>query len=199
MAFRLRLDETDGDLAVAPLHDRAQFAPSKLSRRAVLALGASLALGLVLGSDADAAGLPPPRPAPGRSDVRASHDDGFVWPTNGEITTHFGEVGPYSPRGHKGLDIAAASGTPIVAAEEGRVKLAAATSDGYGIQVLIEHPDGTETRYAHLSRLAVQSGERVDRGQLIGSMGSTGYSTGPHLHFEVIQDGALRDPMKFLP
>lgn len=121
-----------------------------------------------------------------------------VWPTGGEITTYFGEVGPYSPRGHAGLDIAADSGTPILAADEGEVLKSFWNDEGYGGLIVIGHPSGYETWYGHLSRLGVEKGDHVARGELIGRMGSTGYSTGPHLHFEVRQDGELRDPLKFL-
>ena len=169
---------------------------SPIRRRALLALGASLVLTAALGGEASAA-LPPPRPAPGSPGAKTQHED-FIWPTHGVITTRFGEVGPYSPRGHQGIDIAAPTGTPVLAATGGRVALAGATNDGYGIQVLIDHPDGTRTRYGHLSQLLVGSGESVAQGQLVGRVGSTGYSTGPHLHFEVMQDGGLRDPLRFL-
>lgn len=121
-----------------------------------------------------------------------------VWPSVGEITTYFGEVGPYAPRGHAGLDIAADSGTPILAADDGEVLKAYWNEDGYGGLIVIEHPSGYETWYGHLSRLGVEKGEHVDRGEMIGRMGSTGYSTGPHLHFEVRQEGDLRDPLMFL-
>jgi murein DD-endopeptidase MepM/ murein hydrolase activator NlpD len=121
-----------------------------------------------------------------------------VWPSSGEITTYFGEVGPYSPRGHAGLDIADDTGTPILAADEGEVLKAYWNADGYGGLVIIEHPAGYETWYGHLSRLGVEKGEHVTRGEQIGRMGSTGFSTGSHLHFEVRQDGELCDPLKYL-
>jgi murein DD-endopeptidase MepM/ murein hydrolase activator NlpD len=121
-----------------------------------------------------------------------------VWPTYGEITTYFGEVGRYSPRGHAGLDVAAPQGTPILAADQGEVLKAYWNTDGYGGLVIIGHPSGYETWYGHLVRFDVEQGEQVKRGELIGLMGSTGLSTGPHVHFEVRQDGQLCDPLKFL-
>jgi murein DD-endopeptidase MepM/ murein hydrolase activator NlpD len=121
-----------------------------------------------------------------------------AWPTNGLITTYFGEVGEYSPRGHAGLDIAADTGTPILAADEGEVVEAYWNEVGYGGLIVVEHPSGYQTWYGHLSRIGVEAGEHVARGQQIGRMGSTGYSTGPHLHFEVRQDGQLRNPLSFL-
>ena len=121
-----------------------------------------------------------------------------TWPTIGITTTYFGERGPLSPHGHSGLDIAAPMDTPIVAADEGEVLKAYWNKDGYGGLIVIGHPSGYETWYAHLDRISVQKGEQVKRGQKIGLMGSTGLSTGSHLHFEVRQDRQLRDPLDFL-
>lgn len=120
------------------------------------------------------------------------------WPTHGIITTYFGEVGPFSPRGHAGLDIAWSAGTPILAADQGEVLKAVWDQTGYGGLVIIGHPSGYETWYAHLADLEVQTGSEVSRGQEIGKMGSTGLSTGPHLHFEVRQGGRLMDPLDFV-
>ena len=121
-----------------------------------------------------------------------------IWPTVGVITTYFGEVGPLSPRGHSGLDVAAPQGTPIVAADEGEVLKAYWNDDGYGGLVIIGHPSGYETWYAHLASFNVEKGQQVKRGQKIGLMGSTGFSTGSHLHFEIREDGQLCDPLEFL-
>ena len=121
-----------------------------------------------------------------------------LWPSRGEITTYFGEVDRFSPRGHAGLDIAADWGTPILAADEGEVLKAYWNAEGYGGLVVLAHPSGYETWYGHLSNLGVEPGEHVTRGEPIGRMGSTGYSTGSHLHFEVRQNGELRDPLSFL-
>jgi murein DD-endopeptidase MepM/ murein hydrolase activator NlpD len=121
-----------------------------------------------------------------------------MWPTSGEITTYFGEVGRYSPRGHAGVDVAAPAGTSIVAIDGGEVIKAYWNEDGYGGLIVVAHPSGYETWYGHLARFDVRTGDLVKRGEHIGLMGSTGYSTGPHLHFEVRQDGQLRDPLLFL-
>jgi murein DD-endopeptidase MepM/ murein hydrolase activator NlpD len=121
-----------------------------------------------------------------------------LWPTRGLITTYFGEVGETSPRGHSGIDVAAPEGTPIVAADDGEVLKSYWNEDGYGGLVVIAHPSGYETWYGHLARFDVEKGQKLKRGKRIGLMGSTGYSTGPHLHFEVRQDGQLRDPLLFL-
>lgn len=121
-----------------------------------------------------------------------------LWPTDGIITTYFGEVGPLSPRGHSGLDIAAHMGTPILAADDGEVLKAYWNDDGYGGLIIIGHPSGYETWYAHLSKFEVSKGDEVKRGEEIARMGSTGMSTGPHLHLEVRQDGQIVDPLEFL-
>ena len=121
-----------------------------------------------------------------------------IWPTPGTITTYYGQVGELSPRGHTGLDIGAPTGTPILAADDGEVLKAYWSNNGYGGLVIIGHPSGYETWYAHLDSFNVEKGQHVKRGQQIARMGSTGLSTGPHLHFEVREDGQLRDPLDFL-
>ena len=98
---------------------------------------------------------------------------------------------------HEGLDFSALRGTPIYAAAGGIVIAAVRTSD-YGNLVKIDHGGGVETRYAHASKLLVHVGERVKKGQIIAEVGSTGRSTGPHLHFEVRSNGTPVDPRKFL-
>jgi murein DD-endopeptidase MepM/ murein hydrolase activator NlpD len=101
---------------------------------------------------------------------------------------------------HKGIDIAAPIGTPILAAAPGVVVRSGWNSGGYGKLVEIKHTDGTITRYAHNHRLRVQAGQAVEQGQQISDMGSTGFSTGPHLHFEVHPGGkSAVNPIAFLP
>jgi len=121
-----------------------------------------------------------------------------LWPTEGIITTYFGEVGPLSPHGHSGLDIAAPPGTPVEAVDEGEVLKAYWNEDGYGGLIIIGHPSGYETWYAHLASFEVSKGEKVKRGQEIATMGSTGMSTGSHLHLEVREEGQVLDPLDFL-
>src|SRR5206468_816352 len=96
-----------------------------------------------------------------------------VWPTRGEITTYFGQVDGFSPRGHSGIDIAAPEGTLVVAADTGEVLKAYWDQDGYGGLIIIAHPSGYETWYGHLDSIDVEKGDRVNRGQRIGLMGST--------------------------
>jgi len=123
--------------------------------------------------------------------------NGFVWPTQGILTSGYGWRWG---RMHRGIDIAGPVGTPIVAAAPGVVVRSGWNSGGYGNLVDVRHADGSMTRYAHNSRLLVREGEQVRQGQQIAEMGSTGYSTGPHLHFEVHLPGSgASNPMAFLP
>nr|WP_228038385.1 peptidoglycan DD-metalloendopeptidase family protein [Nodosilinea sp. LEGE 06152] len=123
--------------------------------------------------------------------------NGFVWPTQGTFTSGYGWRWG---RMHRGIDIAGPVGTPIVAAASGVVVRSGWNSGGYGNLVDIRHADGSMTRYAHNSRLLVREGQQVSQGQQISEMGSTGYSTGPHLHFEIHppNSGAV-NPMAYLP
>ncbi|NER96055.1 MAG: peptidoglycan DD-metalloendopeptidase family protein [Symploca sp. SIO1B1] len=123
--------------------------------------------------------------------------NGYIWPSKGVITSGYGMRWG---RMHKGLDIAAPIGTPIVAAAPGVVVTAGWNSGGYGKLVEIQHPDGSQTLYAHNNRILVKRGQQVAQGQQISEMGSTGYSTGPHLHFEVHPSGrGAVNPMAYLP
>lgn len=118
----------------------------------------------------------------------------------GYNSSSFGRrVDPFTGRTafHEGLDFTAAVGTPIYAAAGGVVTVSEHMPD-YGKIIKISHGSGLETRYAHASELLVKAGEVVKKGQVIAKVGSTGRSTGPHLHFEVRRDGAPLDPRKFL-
>ena len=123
--------------------------------------------------------------------------NGFIWPSKGVLTSGYGWRWG---RMHKGIDIAGPIGTPIVAASDGVVTYAEWNDGGYGYLVEITHPDGSETVYAHNSRILVQKGQKVAQGEQISEMGSTGFSTGPHLHFEIHPAGSgAVNPMAFLP
>jgi murein DD-endopeptidase MepM/ murein hydrolase activator NlpD len=98
---------------------------------------------------------------------------------------------------HGGIDLAARYGTGVPAAAGGTVTTAE-EQGSYGLTVVVRHPNGFESRYAHLSALGVQAGETVAQGQHVGRVGSTGRSTGPHLHFEVTQAGRRVDPEQFV-
>ena len=119
----------------------------------------------------------------------------YYWPVSGgKITSYMGDG-----RGHKGIDIGAPYGTPIYAAEEGKIiETGSGWNGGYGNCIRIQHPDGNITVYAHQSSLAVSYGEYVVKGQLIGYVGSTGDSSGNHLHFEVRSNGRYLDPLNFV-
>jgi len=123
--------------------------------------------------------------------------DGYRWPARGVLTSGYGWRWG---RMHRGIDIGAPTGTPVVAAAAGEVVFAGWNSGGYGNLVEIRHPNGSMTRYAHNSRLLVRRGQQVEQGQQISAVGSTGYSTGPHLHFEVHapNQGAV-NPIAYLP
>ena len=119
---------------------------------------------------------------------------------NPVITSSFGyRIHPiYGDRRlHAGIDLRATSGTPIYAAAPGEV-VYAGWRGGYGNCVIIDHGGGVATLYAHQSSMAVAEGEEVSRGDVIGAVGSTGFSTGPHLHFEVRVDGVPVDPLGYL-
>lgn len=125
----------------------------------------------------------------------------FVLPVAGRRSSGYGErIDPIHQTRtmHAGVDLAARAGTPVAAAASGEV-VHAGPAGTYGNLVRIRHADGFETRYAHLSRIDVRLGDRVERGQAIGAVGSTGRSTGPHLHFEIRKQGKALDPTSYLP
>jgi murein DD-endopeptidase MepM/ murein hydrolase activator NlpD len=122
---------------------------------------------------------------------------GFSWPAAGKLTSKFGRRWG---RMHKGIDIAGPIGTPINAAADGTVTVAGWSSGGYGNLVEVRHTDGTITRYGHNSRLSVSIGQTVRQGQQVAEMGSTGHSTGSHLHFEIRPSaGNAVNPIAHLP
>lgn len=129
--------------------------------------------------------------------VGGDSSSGMLRPVAGRISSGFGQR--FHPilgyeRFHAGVDLAAASGTPIAAAADGQV-VSAGWRGGYGQAVSIAHSGGVDTLYGHMSRIAVRAGELVHRGEVIGYVGSTGLATGPHLHFEVRRNGRPVDPL----
>ncbi|MBI3959295.1 MAG: peptidoglycan DD-metalloendopeptidase family protein [Chloroflexi bacterium] len=117
----------------------------------------------------------------------------FAWPTSGTITQ------PYW-NGHRAIDVGAWTGTAITAADSGYViATSAGWNNGYGTMVMIDHGGGYVTLYGHMNSIFVRQGESVAKGQQIGTVGNTGNSTGPHLHFEVRYQGVARNPFNFLP
>ncbi len=131
---------------------------------------------------------PPPPAAPA---IRGGASY-FGWPTTGVITQSFGSY-------HNGIDIANSMRTSIFASQSGEVVYAGWNDTGYGYMILIDHHNGWKTRYAHLSGMYPSVGDWVERGDLIALMGSTGRSTGPHLHFEIISRGYSYNPFTYLP
>ena len=123
-----------------------------------------------------------------------------VWPARGGLTGWFGE-----PRGghrHPGIDIDGDTGAPVAAAAAGKVVSAGpspAGYAGYGTMVMIAHGDGLASIYAHLSSVAVKTGQQVDTGQRVGAIGTTGSVSGSHLHFELRRNGVAVDPRRWLP
>ncbi len=127
---------------------------------------------------------------PNAGSVTASGN--FVWPASGRITQGFSSY-------HRAIDIASKGGGPILAADSGRVIVAGwPDNGGYGNRVVIDHGNGYVTLYAHLSVIQVQQGQTVQRGNVVGQMGTTGRSTGVHLHFEVHRGGVFESPLSHL-
>ena len=114
-----------------------------------------------------------------------------------EQTSYFGEIREFETGGHKGNDYAAPVGTTTYAADDGVVTIAG-WSNSAGLWVVIDHGDGLVTKYMHHSALLVEAGYEVVRGQPIGEVGSTGQSTGPHLHFQVEVNGTAVNPDDYL-
>lgn len=119
----------------------------------------------------------------------------YVRPTSGPVTSPFG---PRNGSYHYGIDYGAPIGTPIVAAASGKVAKTSCGS-GYGVCLVVQHDNGTQTLYAHLNEMYVSSGEKVSQGETIAALGNTGRSTGPHLHFEIINsNGQKLNPAKYV-
>jgi murein DD-endopeptidase MepM/ murein hydrolase activator NlpD len=116
----------------------------------------------------------------------------FRWPASGALTQGYWY-------GHRAIDIGAALGAAIRASDSGYISFAGWTDIGYGYLVVVNHQNGYQTYYAHLSNIFVREGEPVEASQVVGAMGSTGNSTGPHLHFEIRYDGYPTNPLIFLP
>lgn len=130
---------------------------------------------------------PPPTAPVGTSGMR--------WPSSGPLTSTFG---PRWGRMHQGIDIGSPHGAPIIAAKDGSVTFSG-SQNGYGNTIVVDHGGGVTTLYAHQSKLNAVVGQRVARGQVIGYVGSTGKSSGPHLHFEIRINGTAVNPLPYLP
>lgn len=138
-----------------------------------------------------------------KSSKNTASQEVFSMPVSGTITSPFGyrrltmQDGSVSNEMHSGLDIAAAMGTKICAAFGGTVKFAG-VQEGYGNTIILSHANGVETLYGHCSKLCVSVGETVNKGDGIGEVGSTGRSTGPHVHFEVRVNGKAVNPINYI-
>ena len=123
-----------------------------------------------------------------------------IWPTKGWLSRGYGmKNDPFTGyrRLHRGLDISNNTGTPVLAPAEGRVK-SVLTDRGMGKMMVVDHGYGFITRYGHLSQILVKRGQKVKRGDIIGKMGSTGYSTGPHLHYEIWRNDKVLNPRGYI-
>jgi murein DD-endopeptidase MepM/ murein hydrolase activator NlpD len=126
---------------------------------------------------------PQPEPSPGSP---------FAWPVVGQITQGYSEE-------HPALDLGAPYGSPVYAAQAGTVTHSGWARTGYGYTVILDHGEGVQSLYSHMKGTWVTVGQKVERGQLIGEVGSTGHSSGPHVHFEIRVDGERVDPSSYLP
>lgn len=150
----------------------------------------NLKIGMTLSLPESATSASPEYQAPSRS--RSSSQ--FIWPLYGAITSSYG----WRKSGfHHGTDISARYGEPVKAAASGSVTFTGYRSV-YGRTVVLSHRDGSETLYAHLSQIAVSRGQLVNQGEVIGAVGTTGYTTGPHLHFEVKRSKKYVNPVSVL-
>ncbi|NMG19257.1 peptidoglycan DD-metalloendopeptidase family protein [Brasilonema bromeliae] len=170
-----------------------EFLPNQAIVTPPTGIDASRALGPMQGRTVSPQ-LPPlaavdrylPRVLDENTPIPSSSSTAYMWPAKGTLTSGYGWRWG---RMHKGIDIANSVGTPIYASADGVVEKAGWSSGGYGNFVDIRHLDGSMTRYGHNSKLLVQRGQQVHQGQIIASMGSTGFSTGPHSHFEIHPSG----------
>ncbi len=137
--------------------------------------------------------LPPP-PLRGKPLIVGRKDGTLQWPLRGVLYARFGRKGKEP---HDGIDLAAPAGTPVKTAGEGTV-LFAGDQKGYGLIVIVEHTKGLVTLYAHNRDIRVKTGQKVREGQVLATVGDSGATSGPHLHFEVRQDGNPVDPLDHL-
>ena len=163
----------------------------------ILVPGGRVVAPLVVRAPPEPAPTPPSAVAVQATPVPAeetSSSFGFIWPAAGRMTSWFG------PRHPLGIDIAMPTGSPVAASAAGQVTFRGGhPCCSYGYHVIIKHDETFTTRYGHLSRFAVDLGEWVEQGDLIGYSGSTGASTGPHLHFEIRRKGVVQNPLLYLP
>lgn len=187
----LRDSEQHLEADVAQLAQAAEAAADRAAQEAAARAAASARLPPA--APPELSSSPTVAAAPARSRAQ-SGARGYVWPVDGTVTSEYGNRWG---RLHAGIDIAAPTGTPIYAARPATV-VYAGWMGGYGQIVLLDHRDGTTTAYAHQSQLLTSMGRQVAAGEQIGAVGSTGNSTGPHVHFEVRVGGSTRNPRGYL-
>jgi len=171
-------------------------AANHLSESAILNLGQVLVIPRAQRAERAGSVVPPSAPRTPSAAERLR----LLWPAAGQVTSRFGwRIHPIfrTREFHTGLDIATRWGSPVVASRSGVVRFVG-WKYGYGQMIVLDHGAGLETTYSHLSTALVRCGERVTQGQAIGRIGSTGWSTGPHLFFEVRRGGAAVDPTAYL-
>ncbi|HEY5625749.1 MAG TPA: peptidoglycan DD-metalloendopeptidase family protein [Dehalococcoidia bacterium] len=213
IVYDVRLGDTINALAtkydIDP-DDVVSFAPNELASADHIIEGSVL---LLPGAVPPPPPPPPPAPAPVPAPLDAPSQGpvpagiapaagsavvtsvGFIWPVNGTL---WGGFGPRWGSFHKGIDIGANAGTAVVASASGQVVLSTYSDNGYGSYIIVQHADGSETLYAHLSERYVVLGQFVSQGEVIGAVGCSGWCTGNHLHFEVYAGGVV-DPLAYLP
>jgi murein DD-endopeptidase MepM/ murein hydrolase activator NlpD len=134
------------------------------------------------------------------SELKRIFGELVAWPLRGSISSYFGyRPNPFTGirQFHAGIDIVAAPGFPIRAAMDGKVS-DAGYNTVFGNYVILSHADGFQTLYGHMTAYSVKTGQRIPQGSVIGTVGSTGYSTGPHVHFGLFKRGAAVNPLKYL-
>jgi murein DD-endopeptidase MepM/ murein hydrolase activator NlpD len=164
-------------------YDASLYAFNSIERASWSPVKSPLLMGLLSNPEIDPASIP------------------SIWPVYGELTDGFGErMDPFTGEAgfHAGVDIAAPYGSPVRAAADGVVLQAGAGETGYGNAITIDHGSGLETFYCHLSKVDVVEGQKVLQGQVIGAIGTTGRTTGPHLHYEVLVNQTPVNPEQFL-
>jgi murein DD-endopeptidase MepM/ murein hydrolase activator NlpD len=137
-----------------------------------------------------------------RQDVKSMGRIPSILPlAGGRLTSRFGRrIDPFTgrPASHEGLDLSARRGTPIVATADGRVSQVEYSGSGYGNMVSLEHGNGFQTRFAHCDRILVEPGQEVTRGETIATVGNSGHSTAPHVHYEILKDGTPYNPSQYI-
>ena len=201
IVYDVRLGDTINALAATydfDPNDVVNFGPNELASPDQIIEGSVLLLpGAV--PPAPPAPVIVPGPVPARINptfVPAFTSVGFIWPVNGTFWSGFG---PRWGSFHEGVDLGADYGTAISAAADGQVVLSTYSDNGYGNYVIVQHADGSETLYAHMSERYVVLGQYVSQGEVLGAVGCTGRCDGNHLHFEIYIGGGVVNPLSYLP